>query len=177
MHWFYLVLAIGFEVGGTVSMKASAGFTNLLPSIAIFLFYGIAFVFLTLTLKAMEVGIVYAIWSGVGTALVAVIGIAFFGESASLAKAGFLLPKAGPWMDSVKHVFGVLLLGVAIYLLGSIPDVPVLYLWGALLIIVAVYLGATHGLPEGASGWRYLWKGIGVFCLVWGVLIGVSSVT
>ncbi len=84
--------------------------------------------------------------------------------------AGFLLPKAGPWMDSVKHVFGVLLLGVAIYLLGTIPEIPVLYLWGALLIIIAVYLGATHDLPEGASGWRYLWKGIGVFFLVWGVL-------
>jgi thiol:disulfide interchange protein DsbD len=84
--------------------------------------------------------------------------------------AGFLLPKAGAWMDRVKHVFGVLLLGVAIYLLGTIPEIPVLYLWGALLIIVAVYLGATHGLPDGASGWRYLWKGIGVFFLVWGVL-------
>jgi thiol:disulfide interchange protein DsbD len=84
--------------------------------------------------------------------------------------AGFLLPKAGPWMDRVKYVFGVLLLGVAIYLLGTIPEIPVLYLWGALLIIIAVYLGATHGLPEGASGWRYLWKGIGVFLLVWGVL-------
>ncbi len=84
--------------------------------------------------------------------------------------AGFLLPKAGPWMDSVKYVFGVLLLGVAIYLLGTIPDIPVLYLWGALLIIVAVYLGATHGLPEGVRGWRYLSKGIGVFLLVWGVL-------
>ncbi len=84
--------------------------------------------------------------------------------------AGFLLPRAGPWMDRVKHVFGVLLLAVAIYLLGTIPQIPVLYLWGALLIIIAVYLGATHGLPEGASGWRYLWKGIGVFFLVWGVL-------
>ncbi len=84
--------------------------------------------------------------------------------------AGFLLPRAGPWMDNVKYVFGVLLLGVAIYLLGAIPEVPVLYLWGALLIVVAVYLGATHGLPDGASGWRYLWKGVGVFCMVWGVL-------
>ncbi len=84
--------------------------------------------------------------------------------------AGFLLPKAGPWMDNVKYVFGVLLLGVAIYLLGTIPEIPVLYLWGALLIIVAVFLGATHGLPAGASGWRYLWKGVGVFFLVWGVL-------
>lgn len=91
MHWFHLILAIAFEVGGTVSMKASAGFANLLPSVAMFLFYGLAFVFLTLTLKVMEVGTVYAIWSAVGTALVAVIGILVFGESASLAKLGFIL--------------------------------------------------------------------------------------
>ncbi len=84
--------------------------------------------------------------------------------------AGFLLPKAGPWMNTVKHVFGVLLLAVSIYLLGLIPWVPVLYLWGALLIITGVYLGATQSLPEGASGWRYLWKGLGTLLLVWGIL-------
>lgn len=84
--------------------------------------------------------------------------------------AGFLLPRAGPWMQTIKHVFGVLLLAVAIYLLGLIPQVPVLYLWGALFIVTAVYLGATQSLPAGASGWRYLWKGVGTLLLVWGVL-------
>lgn len=84
--------------------------------------------------------------------------------------AGFLLPKAGPWMDRIKQVFGVLLLAVAIYLLGFLPEVPVLFLWAALFIITGVYLGATQSLPKGASGWRYLWKGIGTFLLVWGVL-------
>ncbi len=84
--------------------------------------------------------------------------------------AGFLLPKAGAWMDRVKQAFGVLLLAVAIYLLGILPEVPVLYLWSALFIITAVYLGALQSLPEGASGWQYLWKGAGVFLLVWGVL-------
>jgi len=83
--------------------------------------------------------------------------------------AGFLLPKAGPWMDHVKHVFGVLLIGVAIYLLGLIPEVPVLLLWAALLIIAGIYLGATQSLPHGASGWRYLWKGLGTLLLIWGV--------
>jgi thiol:disulfide interchange protein DsbD len=84
--------------------------------------------------------------------------------------AGSLLPKAGQWMEHVRHVFGVLLLAVAIYLLGLIPQVPVLLLWGALFIVVSVYLGATQSLPGGAGGWRYLWKGLGTFLLVWGVL-------
>jgi thiol:disulfide interchange protein DsbD len=84
--------------------------------------------------------------------------------------AGFLIPRAGAWMDKVKYAFGVLLLGVAITLLGAIPDVPVLFLWSALFIVTAVYLGATLALPEHASGWRTLAKGAGVFLLAWGVL-------
>jgi len=82
--------------------------------------------------------------------------------------AGFLLPKVGIWMDSVKHVFGALLVAVAIYLLGYLPQVPVLFLWAALLIVSAIYLGATQSLPEGAGGWRFLWKGIGTVLLIWG---------
>lgn len=84
--------------------------------------------------------------------------------------AGYLLPKAGMWMDRVKHFFGVLLLGVAIYLLGVLPDVPVLLLWAALLIITSVYFGATQPIPETATGWRYFWKGFGIILLLWGVL-------
>jgi len=59
---------------------------------------------------------------------------------------------------------------VAIYLLGYLPQVPVLFLWATFFIIGGVYLGATQSLPEGASGWRYLWKGVGTFLLIWGVL-------
>jgi len=84
--------------------------------------------------------------------------------------ASFLLPKVGKWMDSVKHLFGALLIAVAIYLLGYLPQVPVLFLWAALLIVSAVYLGATQSLPENAGGWRYLWKGLGTVLLVWGGL-------
>lgn len=84
--------------------------------------------------------------------------------------ASFLLPKVGKWMDSVKHLFGALLIAVAIYLLGYLPQVPVLFLWAALLIVSAVYLGATQSLPENAGGWRYLWKGIGTVLLIWGGL-------
>lgn len=84
--------------------------------------------------------------------------------------AGFLLPKAGAWMQKVKDVFGVLLLAVAIYMLGLIPQVPVLLLWATLLIVTGVYLGATQSLPAGTSGWQYLWKGFGTVLLVWGVV-------
>lgn len=102
--------------------------------------------------------IMFALAHGQGMILIA-IGIG----------AGFLLPRFGKWMDSVKHLFGVLLLAVAIYLLSFLPQVPVLFLWAALLIVSAVYLGATQGLPADASGWRYLWKGVGTLLLVWGV--------
>ncbi|MEK7206781.1 MAG: protein-disulfide reductase DsbD [Pseudomonadota bacterium] len=102
--------------------------------------------------------IMFALAHGQGMILIA-IGIG----------AGFLLPKFGKWMDSVKHLFGVLLLAVAIYLLSFLPQVPVLFLWAMLLIVSAVYLGATQGLPANADGWRYFWKGIGTFLLLWGV--------
>lgn len=83
---------------------------------------------------------------------------------------GMLLPRSGPWMNTVKHIFGVLLVAVAIYLLTPLPQVPVLLLWGALFIVCGVYLGATQALPKEANGWRYLWKGIGTLLLIWGVL-------
>jgi len=104
-------------------------------------------------------GIMFAMAHGQGIILVAV-GVG----------AGFLLPKAGPWMDRVKYVFGVMLIGVAIYLLGTLPQVPVLLLWSMLLIVTAVFLGATQSLPKEAGGWQYLWKGFGTFLLLWGVL-------
>lgn len=84
--------------------------------------------------------------------------------------AGQLLPKAGMWMDKVKTVFGVLLLAVAIYLLSALPAVPILFLWAALFIMVAVFMGATQMLPENASGWLKLQKGAGTFLLIWGAL-------
>jgi len=104
-------------------------------------------------------GIMFAMAHGQGIILVAV-GVG----------AGFLLPKAGAWMDRVKYVFGVMLIGVAIYLLGTLPEVPVLILWSVLLIVTAVFLSATQSLPKEASGWQYLWKGLGTFLLLWGIL-------
>lgn len=84
--------------------------------------------------------------------------------------ASYLLPKAGPWTATVNYVFGVMLLGVAIYMLSALPDLPILYLWAILLISVSVYLGALEALPEGTNGWLYLRKGVGVLALIWGIL-------
>ena len=87
MSWFYLTLAILFEVAGTVSMKLSDGFTKVTPSILLVLFYLSAVYFLTLALKKLEIGMIYAIWSGTGTALLAIIGVLYFQESVSWIKA------------------------------------------------------------------------------------------
>ena len=86
MHWLYLFLAILFEVLGTTAMKLSEGFTKTTPSIAMAIFYILSLVMLTLTLKKIDVSIAYAIWSGLGTALIAGIGIMVFGESLTLMK-------------------------------------------------------------------------------------------
>lgn len=89
--------------------------------------------------------------------------------------AGWLLPKAGTWMDTVKYVFGVMLIGLALYIMSTIPWIPVLYFWAAFLVVTGVYMGATRALPEGASGWRILWKGLGVFLVIWGFLALVGA--
>ena len=92
--------------------------------------------------------------------------------------AGKLLPKAGPWMDTIKAIFGVLLLGLAIWLLERIiPAAATLALWGILLIVCAIYLGAFNRLQPEAGGWRKFWKGTGIVVLIYGcmLLIGASS--
>ncbi|WP_456373779.1 protein-disulfide reductase DsbD [Thiolapillus sp.] len=92
--------------------------------------------------------------------------------------AGKLLPKAGGWMDAVKAVFGVIMLALAISMLERfLPPMYPMALWGALLIVSAVYMGALRQLPAEAGGWSKLWKGLGVVLLVYGILflIGVAS--
>lgn len=94
------------------------------------------------------------------------------------ASAGALLPKSGPWMESIKQFFGVLLLAVALWMISPvIPAVAYMLLWAALLIISAIYLHAIDPLPERASGFSKFLKGIGVIALMIGValLIGVLS--
>lgn len=94
------------------------------------------------------------------------------------ASAGALLPRAGVWMESIKRFFGVLLLGVAIWLISPvINEVVHMLLWAALLIISAIYLHAIDPLPERAPGLQKFLKGVGVIALLVGIalLIGVLS--
>ena len=88
MSILLLALAILTEVAGTTALKLSQGFTKLLPSIAVIICYGLSFVLLSQTLKRMQIGVVYAIWSAVGTALIATIGIIWFKEPLTAIKIG-----------------------------------------------------------------------------------------
>jgi small multidrug resistance pump len=80
MHWLYLAIAIVAEVVGTSFLKASAGFTKLLPTVMVAVGYGLAFFFLSLTVDKVPTGIAYAIWSGAGVTLIAAIGWLFLGQ-------------------------------------------------------------------------------------------------
>jgi thiol:disulfide interchange protein DsbD len=94
------------------------------------------------------------------------------------ASAGALLPKAGPWMDGIKKLFGIVLLGVAIWTISPlVPVVAQMLLWAALLIICAIYLRVLDSLPQSSPGFMRLGKGVGVIALVAGaaLLIGVLS--
>ncbi|WP_083389663.1 multidrug efflux SMR transporter [Trichormus sp. NMC-1] len=86
ISWVYLIIAIIFEVFGTTCMKLSEEFTKIVPSIFIFVFYGLCLIFLTLSLRKLEVSIVYAVWSGLGTIVITSIGIVWFRESFTLVK-------------------------------------------------------------------------------------------
>lgn len=89
--WFYLSIAIVFGVMGTVSMKLSEGLQKPKPSVCLAIFYLISFAALTLALQGIDISIVYAVWSGIGTILVAIIGVAVFQESISVRKVISLL--------------------------------------------------------------------------------------
>jgi len=79
-HWLYLSIAIVAEVIGTSFLKSAEGFTRLVPSLVVVVSYLTAFFFLSLVLKTLPVGIAYAIWAGIGVALIALVGYAFFGQ-------------------------------------------------------------------------------------------------
>ena len=84
--WLILCLSIALEVCGTVCLKLSDGMSRPLPILGVVLFYLSAFALMSTSLKSLEIGIVYAIWAAAGTALIAIIGIVFFGESIASGK-------------------------------------------------------------------------------------------
>ena len=91
MHWALLIAAIVLEVAGTTCMKFSDGFTKTLPSVLIFVFYGLSFTAFTFALKKLDLSLSYAIWAGAGTVLIAAIGVIWFKEPVSALKVGSVL--------------------------------------------------------------------------------------
>ena len=95
-NWIFLGVAIVSEVIATSALKASEGFTILIPSIIVALGYSSAFFFLSLTLRTIPVGMAYAIWSGVGVALITIIGWVVFKQKLDMAAIlGILFIVAG----------------------------------------------------------------------------------
>ncbi len=107
--WLPLALAILAEVIGTSALKASAGFSRLWPSVVVVAGYGTAFYFLSLALRQIPVGIAYAVWSGVGTVLITLIGVLAFRQKIDAAgMLGIALIVAGVlvlnlWSKSGAH--------------------------------------------------------------------------
>jgi small multidrug resistance pump len=81
VNHLYLIVAICAEVAGTTALKASEGFTRLVPSTIVIVTYAIAFFFLALTLRTIPVGIAYAVWSGCGIVLISIIGWVFYRQT------------------------------------------------------------------------------------------------
>ncbi len=168
--WQSKLIAISnSQKGGTLAGVAVMGFLSALivgPCVAAPLMG--ALIYIGQTGDAVLGGLaLFALSMGMGAPLIAVG-----------ASAGKLLPKAGGWMESVKAVFGVLLLAVAIWMLERVvPAAIALLMWATLLIVSAVYMGALTQLIAGASGWAKLWKGLGVVMLIYGgiLLLGVAS--
>ncbi|QJF51267.1 DMT family transporter [Roseobacter ponti] len=96
LHYIYLVIAIAAETIGTTALQASAQFSRLWPSVLVVLAYGLSFYFMALALKFMPVGVVYAIWSGLGIVMIAAIGFVVFGQRLDLpAVLGLVLIVSG----------------------------------------------------------------------------------
>ena len=96
MQWIFLAVAIISEVIGTSALKASEGFSRLWPSAIVVIGYASAFYFLSLTLKTIPIGVAYAIWSGAGVALIALIAWVLYGQALDLpAIIGISLIVAG----------------------------------------------------------------------------------
>jgi small multidrug resistance pump len=81
MYWILLGFAIVTEVIGTSALKSAEGFTRLLPSVIVIISYSISFYLLSLCLRSIPVGVVYAVWSGIGIVLLALIGAFVFGQT------------------------------------------------------------------------------------------------
>jgi small multidrug resistance pump len=80
MEWVILYVAVLFEVAATTALKASEGFTRLIPSLIVVAGYGVAFYLMTLSLNKIPLAVVYAVWSALGIALISIVGAIRYGE-------------------------------------------------------------------------------------------------
>lgn len=96
MHWFYLAIAILSEVVATSALKAAEGFTKPLPSALVIAGYALSFYLLSLALRSIPLGVAYAIWSGIGIALISIVGWVVYRQALDLgAIVGIALIVAG----------------------------------------------------------------------------------
>ncbi len=158
-----LTVASNSQQGGTLIGVAIMGFLSALivgPCVTAPLVG--ALIYIANTGDALLGGLaLFTLSMGMGTPLL-IIG----------ASAGKFLPHAGAWMDAVKAVFGVLLLGLAIWLLERVaPTTFTMALWAGLMIVSAIYMGAMEPLSQAGSGWKKLWKGLGILLFIYGIII------
>lgn len=90
-HWFLLAIAVVAEVGGSVSMRMSEGFTRWLPTASVCVLYLIAFWLEAIVMRTLGIGVTYSVWAGAGMALSAIVGIIYFNESVNLLKIGGII--------------------------------------------------------------------------------------
>jgi quaternary ammonium compound-resistance protein SugE len=91
MVWVYLLIAGFFEIGWSIGLKYSAGFTNLLPTVWTVITMILTYVFLSLATKTLPIGTAYAVWTGIGTTGTAILGIILFNEPKDLMRLFFIL--------------------------------------------------------------------------------------
>lgn len=90
MSWIFLILAIGFEVTGTALLKVTHGLSNLKTLFAMLVSYVLSLLLLSLALKKIDIGIAYAVWSGIGITAIEIIGVLFFKETMTIPKIIFI---------------------------------------------------------------------------------------
>lgn len=110
---------------------------------------------------------------GLGSMALLSLGLGMGAPLIVIATTGAnILPKAGNWMNTTKSVFGIALLAVAAYLVRTVlPDSIMMLIWASFFILPAIYMGALDPLEPSASGWKKLWKGVGIMMIVYGIAL------
>lgn len=95
MGWTFLIIAGIFEIGFSITLKLSEGFTKLVPSVCFLVFASLSFYFLQRAIATIPIGTAYSVWTGIGAVGTVILGILFFGEPASFGRIFFLCTLIG----------------------------------------------------------------------------------